>query len=281
MRYPPRSSNGWIKLHGSLFEHAVAIDGYSTMIFVWLITFANWKDSQWRVNGKRVIIKRGQIVTSAMEVASRLKLETKTVARKLKWLEECGSIVQQTSFQGRIITICNYEKYQGEMPTDVQPMSSHVPSHVPSHGPSHVPTNEEEKKRRKKDIVPASPADEAIARSWFEYAKTRSKALKWSEKWPEAAMKIRERLGIGTDRLQEALEFVRIDEFWGPNAVALPALLKLSKSNSRPKIENLLTALDRSKNEQRPVDKKNGGHPVAEKLNLITPEERAMWEFRK
>ncbi len=97
MRYPPRPANGWVKIYGSMCDHAVAIDGYSMAVFVWLITFANWKDGQWRVNGKHAIIKRGQIVTSAQEIGYRLKLETKTIARKLKWLEECGVLRGQDS----------------------------------------------------------------------------------------------------------------------------------------------------------------------------------------
>jgi len=107
-----RHTGGWVKLHKKIFDNWIGQDSRSFVIFCYLLSMANYKDSKLMVDGKLTTIKRGQIVTSYRELAERWGFVYRTVKRRCDALEADNVIVQQVSHRGTIITICNYEKYQ-------------------------------------------------------------------------------------------------------------------------------------------------------------------------
>lgn len=101
---------GWIKLHKKLKRWELYKDQVAKVLFIELLISANYKDSSW----KGVQVKRGQHLTSLPSLASSLGLSEKQVRNGLQRLVRFGCISQLTTTRYRIITILNYDEYQGD-----------------------------------------------------------------------------------------------------------------------------------------------------------------------
>ena len=71
-----------------------------------------------RVRGIRVNVQRGQLAYSQVTLAKRWKWSRNKVRRYLKELEKEGDVKQQNNEVTTIITILNYDKWQGNKPTN-------------------------------------------------------------------------------------------------------------------------------------------------------------------
>jgi len=107
---------GWIKLYRKLCENPIwTAEKFSRgQAWVDLLLNANHADGYFMVRGNRVDIKRGQIGWSEVKMAARWKWSRTKVRNFLKLLEKEQQIKQQKIPVTSIITILNYEAYQGE-----------------------------------------------------------------------------------------------------------------------------------------------------------------------
>lgn len=82
----------------------------------WMIGEANWKDEIKNISGHPVLIARGQFTASIRFMAQRFKWSTARVQRYMVKLRAWGMIKTdtQTDTAQNIITICNYNTYQGK-----------------------------------------------------------------------------------------------------------------------------------------------------------------------
>lgn len=99
----------WIKLYESLSDWGWYKDQYVKGLFIHLLIKANYKDLEF----KGYKIKRGQCVTSIRHLADDLGMSDKTVQRCLACLKSTKEIKTKVTKNFTIITICNYENYQG------------------------------------------------------------------------------------------------------------------------------------------------------------------------
>ena len=108
-------ASGWIKIDRGILNHWVYQD---MRYFQWwfdLIINANWVDGECKDDGHTFVLKRGQLCASVSFLANRWKLTESTTLRFLKRLKADGMINREVKFRKTaIITICNYDKYQGE-----------------------------------------------------------------------------------------------------------------------------------------------------------------------
>lgn len=110
-----RHVGGWIKLHRRIRESWVGKDAVAFAIFVNLLLDANTEDGVSPVD-QGVLIRRGQVVTSDRELAKRLRIPRSTVQRKLDrmgWDKSGPMLGRGVGHLKGVITILNYEKYQG------------------------------------------------------------------------------------------------------------------------------------------------------------------------
>lgn len=103
------NENGFIKLHRSMLEWGWYKDPYVKSLFVHLLLRANYKD----LNFEDKVIKRGQLVTSLRSLSNDLGMSDKTVRRCLDKLKKTKEIKVKSTNKYTLITICNYEQYQG------------------------------------------------------------------------------------------------------------------------------------------------------------------------
>jgi len=107
---------GYIKLYRKVEDSAVwsepeAFDFRSA--WVDLLLRANHRKRRALFRGRTIVIERGQVWTSEKKLADRWRWHRKRVRRFLRVLELEQALEQVSGQHGTIITICNYETYQG------------------------------------------------------------------------------------------------------------------------------------------------------------------------
>ena len=123
------SMKGWIALHRQFTQWEWFDKPEMVQLFIYLLISATHEDTQWR----GITIKRGQIVTSLEKIAFATSLSVRTIRTCLNRLKTTNEITVVATNKQTLITICNYDKYQGvgtdsdkrndkqsDMPTDKQ-----------------------------------------------------------------------------------------------------------------------------------------------------------------
>lgn len=107
----------YIKLDRRILTWKWYSDTNTKVVFLHCLLRANWKNTTW--NG--VEIKRGQFITSLQELATSTNLTIRQARTALEHLETTGEVTSQSTNKYRIITVNNYDKYQGaDKQTDSQ-----------------------------------------------------------------------------------------------------------------------------------------------------------------
>lgn len=112
---------GWIKLYRQIQDCFLWLDSEpfcKRAAWIDLLLLANHRDKKISIDGKPVVIKRGQYHTSIYKLASRWKWDRRKVARFLDVLESDKMLTQTRSFNGTTLTIENYSVYQDDGTTD-------------------------------------------------------------------------------------------------------------------------------------------------------------------
>lgn len=107
-------TGGWLKWHRSIEDHWIAKDIIAYRLFGYILAKANFRDSKTIFEGHIHIVRRGQLITSLRRLAEDLGIDRNAIQRRLKCLAEDSTIETQVRHRGTIITICNYDIYQGD-----------------------------------------------------------------------------------------------------------------------------------------------------------------------
>lgn len=120
------SEIGYIKLHRQIQDCWIWDSGKFDKRSAWidLLMLANHRDKKFMFNGKPVVITRGQFMTSIRKLAVRWEWSTSTVFEFLKILEDDNMIKKESDSHRTLLTIVNYEVYQGVPNTD-QTLTEH------------------------------------------------------------------------------------------------------------------------------------------------------------
>ena len=110
----------WVKLHRKLNKSDLWLSEEFTRGQAWvdLILMAAFRPGFIRLRGVRVGYDRGQLATAERFLCERWKWSRGKVRRFLDELETAQQIVQQKSNASTVITITNYESYQGGSTAD-------------------------------------------------------------------------------------------------------------------------------------------------------------------
>lgn len=108
-------SSGWIKLHRSLEHSKLWLSEPFTRGQAWvdILILANHKGGHIRVSGQRIDIARGECGWSEANLAIRWRWSRGKVRRFINELECDQMLTKKTNTRTTILTICNYDKYQG------------------------------------------------------------------------------------------------------------------------------------------------------------------------
>lgn len=111
-------SAGTFNVARSVWDHPAfrASEFSEREAFIWLISEAAWKPRRHRAGGHIVDLERGQLCHSVRFMAAAWKWTPARVFRFLSKMNEEGMIEKRNSSETAptVITLCNYDKYQGE-----------------------------------------------------------------------------------------------------------------------------------------------------------------------
>lgn len=100
---------GYVNVHRTIMDWGWYTVPNMHHLFEHLILRANFKERIW--HGKT--IKRGQLITSRSELSRETGLSEKVIRLGLERLKKTGEIIMETTKRCTLITVCNYDRYQG------------------------------------------------------------------------------------------------------------------------------------------------------------------------
>ncbi len=111
------NNHGWVKKHRGIFEWNWFADDAVYRFFDCCILDANIDDGEFL--GMK--IPRGSFATSYRQMSLRFKMSQHKIERCINALKKTGEIKVKHTKKCTIITVVNYEKYQGVAVTATQP----------------------------------------------------------------------------------------------------------------------------------------------------------------
>lgn len=108
---------GWIKLYRELRSKCIWLDASpeQKVILITILLMANYEEKKWEWQGRQFVCRPGQFVTSLNSLAKACGrgISTKNVRTALARFERLGFLTDQSASTGRLITIVNWQDYQG------------------------------------------------------------------------------------------------------------------------------------------------------------------------
>lgn len=124
--------DGFIKLYRSMLKWEWYQDQNTKSVFIHLLLNANWEDSRYRGHE----VPKGSLVCGRKKLADDLGLSEQEIRTSLNHLKSTNEITIQSTNRFSIITIVNWEKFQGfkeestnkptNKPTNNQPTINHI-----------------------------------------------------------------------------------------------------------------------------------------------------------
>ena len=105
--------DGWLKLYRSILDSAVFQDAEILKVWIWLLCNVAFEQHNTICYGKVIHLKPGQIATGRKKIAQCTDLSENKVYRALTALKSLGNIEMKATNKYSIITVVNWDKYQG------------------------------------------------------------------------------------------------------------------------------------------------------------------------
>lgn len=110
--------NGWIKLHRKLLCNPIVCkDAEHLAVWVYLLLQATHEDRQALFNGEKITLSAGQLLTTYQTIANDLKISKLNVQRIINDMRNDTQIDTLTDRRQSLITLNNWELYQGTFDT--------------------------------------------------------------------------------------------------------------------------------------------------------------------
>lgn len=106
--------SGYVRIHRSLIGHPAFRNDAEAMAFAWLVARAAWRSTRVRYKEKGICLERGQLAISVREFAFAMDRDKAWIERLVKRLRNEGMLQTVTETGVTVITICNYNEYQGD-----------------------------------------------------------------------------------------------------------------------------------------------------------------------
>ena len=115
---------GWVKLHREILEKAIwkCSTSEQKAILMTIIMLANHTENQWIWKGKQFKCQPGQFITSLKSIAFHAGVSVKNVRTALTKFEKLDFLASEAASDGRMITVCNWDRYQGNEHDNGKPL---------------------------------------------------------------------------------------------------------------------------------------------------------------
>lgn len=103
----------WVKLYRKLEDSSFYLDSRIVHLWVHILIKARAFEEKTIFGGNEITLNPGQFVTGRKKLSRETGIEESKIQRSLKVFEKCLMIEQQTNSQSRLITVLNWDTYQG------------------------------------------------------------------------------------------------------------------------------------------------------------------------
>jgi hypothetical protein len=114
---------GWIKLWRAIEEDPMYLSMTSKQrdVLLQVLLMANHQEKSWIYDGKLYHCKPGQFVTSLDQIQERCAKDVsiQNIRTAISIMESYQFLTNKSTNKNRLITICNWEKYQGELTSNL------------------------------------------------------------------------------------------------------------------------------------------------------------------
>lgn len=180
-------SEGWIKLHRKLMTTDLWLAEPFTRGQAWadLILLANYKEGFIRIRGIKIPVNRGQVGWSELKLAERWKWSRNKVRRFISELKTEQQIEQQIICKTSVLTLLNYEEYQGSDTTDgttndtTNDTAERQQTEQQKDTNKNIKKEKKEKKDKKKDIYGFTPPTLEEVISYCQERNNKINPIKW------------------------------------------------------------------------------------------------------
>ena len=108
-----KNKNGWICLHRAIQNNWIWEDPQKLKWWLDILMSVNFKESKKLIKNDIIIIERGAMFTSILELSDRWEINRKTTKKFLDLLVKDEMITMEASKKGTMIKVSNYNEYQG------------------------------------------------------------------------------------------------------------------------------------------------------------------------
>lgn len=193
------ANTGWIKVYREIENHWISKDLRKLGWWVYLIYSATYEDKKVLVGNRLIELKRGQQVVSLSSLEERFEVTRPTVVNFLRLLEEDGMVLRDTYQKVTILTICNYDDYQGLSTSKV---TNDFTDSLPMTLPIRYPTKEEKEIKNINNTNTTHAREGVISwdssreQGYYNTFKGQGSALPFSKKTGKSAKEVMELLDI-------------------------------------------------------------------------------------
>lgn len=181
--------NGWIKLHKSITEHWLWDDPVILRAWLDLLMSVNYTDKKVLFNGKLIIVKAGQIITSIRKLSERWGCTRRKASRIIQLFTQDNMVELKTDRNGTLLTVVNYGKYQDMRDTESTTQDtteSTTQSTTESSQHKNIKNNKEYKKEREEpELAPIKTFRFKTGR-WENVLLSNDEAAKLTKEFGEA-----------------------------------------------------------------------------------------------
>lgn len=121
---------GWIKLHRVLLDSFAFAHPTTLKIWVWILLKANhckkYTTIQIGFGIEQITLNPGQLLFGRAKAEEELCIDGSTIYKHLQKLKNEGNILIESNNHYTVITICNWDTYQGEEKDEVTARKQHV-----------------------------------------------------------------------------------------------------------------------------------------------------------
>lgn len=124
---------GWIKLYRKLLDSDMYknLNSKQKVIMLTCLLLANHERNKWEFDGEVYEVKSGQFITSLEKLKEKCgkDISVQNVRTALLKLEKWGFLTNKSTKTGRLITVVNWELYQGNNDEDNKDINKELTKH--------------------------------------------------------------------------------------------------------------------------------------------------------
>lgn len=229
-------------LHRKMLDDPIIQRPKYCHLWVVLLLKAAHKKSDFIWDNQRQTLLPGQLVTGRKKLSQETGIPESTVERILKYLESEHQIGQQTTPKFRVITIKNWEKYQGPRKSGQQTDNKRTTDGQQMDTYNNDNNVKNDNKYSLLDLELSKLLFKLILKNRSEHPEPNF------EKWADDVRKLREIDKKTPEQIKAVIEYAQADKFWWDKVMSPASLRKKSKTDNVKRVDRIEMQMQKGRN---------------------------------